>query len=280
MTSSGKQISPEEFQLLNDFISEQFGMHFANSRQEILVSRLGRRLESLGLKSFMDYYIMLQYNQNGELSKLAEAITNNETYFFRETHQFETLFGHAIDRLKSGLSVSGQLRILCAGCSSGEEAYTMNIYSKENQYRMWGIETVIEAFDLENDHVLAAQAGRYGPSSMRSMEQDQVEKYFNQTEQNIWSIKGAWKNGVRFFQGNILEPQTYKSPILYDVIFCRNVLIYFSEPAFYRAIDNFAGCLRPRGMLFLGHSESLYGMNTSFQAMKLGNSIAYSKEPR
>jgi chemotaxis protein methyltransferase CheR len=280
MTAQVKPISQEEFQLLNDFISDQFGMNFANSRQDILISRLSRRLEHLGLKNFMDYYIMLQYNPNGELGSLARAITNNETYFFRETHQFEILFGEAIEFLKKGLAIDGQLRILCAGCSSGEEAYTINIFAKENQYKMWGIETNIDAFDLESEHVTAAKLGLYGPSSMRSLNVTQMEKYFNEFEFDKWSIKNAWKSGIRFFQGNILEAETYKTPLLYDVIFCRNVLIYFSEPAFYNAIRCFAHSLRPQGLLFLGHSESLFGLDTSFQAMRFGNSIAYCKGKR
>ncbi|NMB99308.1 MAG: protein-glutamate O-methyltransferase CheR [Thermoanaerobaculaceae bacterium] len=271
------EISQEEFQLLNDFIVELFGMNFANGRQEILISRLKRRIENLGLNSFMDYYLMLQFNPDGERAHLAKAITNNETYFFRETGQFEVLFGEALDLVKSQPAVSGQLRVLCAGCSSGEEAYTLNIFAKENFFRTIGMEVVIDAFDIEISQIEKAKTGIYGKSSMRCLEKSQIEKYFLELGEEKWRIKSMFKNGINFFQGNIMKAETFKKAMQYDAVFCRNVLIYFSEFSFYKAVNNFAECLREDGFLFLGHSESLYGLDTAFHAVKYGNSIVYRK---
>lgn len=270
-------ITPEEFQVLNDYITERFGMHFAEHKQEILVSRLARRLQHLNLKSFMDYYLLLQYNTNGEIAHLTNTITNNETYFFRETHQFDALFDHALPELKEGLSSPGTLRVLCAGCSSGEEPYTFNLYAKQNQYRMWEIQAAIDAFDLEPERVTMALAAQYGPSSMRFTTEEQLQKYFTVMGKDRFSLKNPFRVGVRFFQGNIMEPASFVKPIPYDVLFCRNVLIYFSEPALHKAIAHFARALRPGGLLFLGHSESIIGVSPLFQAIRLGDCIAYRK---
>lgn len=270
-------MSMEEYEAINDLIAERFGIYFPEHKKDILESRLARRLSQLGLKSFMDYYFLLQYNPNGELDSLAHAVLNHETYFFRETHQFNVLFEHAFETLRDQCASPKRLRLLCAGCSSGEEPYTLNIYAKENQFRMWGYEIQIDAFDLEQERVDMALRASYGPSSMRSLTGEQVPRYFTAPERDQFVLRPLFRFGVHFFRGNILDLSTFGRYEPYDAVFCRNVLIYFSEIALHKAIENFSRVLHPGGLLFLGHSESIIGVSPRMQAVRLGDSIAYRR---
>lgn len=280
MNLSAPSLRHEEYALINEFLAERFGLTFPEHKREILESRVRPRLAALGLKSYMDYYVLLQYNPNGggELAQLARVVTNNESYFFRETHQFEALFQHGIEELKEDTALPGSLRFLCAGCSSGEEPYTLNIFSRENQYRMWGQSVAIDAFDLDDHRIAMAERAEYSQGSLRAVTEEQVSRYFTPgPSPGTRSLKSAFKLGVAFKVANILRPETYHQPIAYDALFCRNVLIYFSEPTLRKAIESFASCLRRGGLLFLGHSESIIGMTPLFEPVRLGDCIAYRR---
>ena len=282
MNSAAPCLGQDEYALLNEFLAERFGLTFPEHKREILESRVRPRLTYLGLKSFMDYYLLLQYNPNGgsELAQLARMVTNNESYFFRETHQFEALFQHGIEDLKADSALPDSLRFLCAGCSSGEEPYTLNIFAKENQYRMWGRSLTIDAFDLDDSRIALAKRAEYGPGSLRAATEEQLARYFlpgHDTETR--TLKPAFRLGVAFRVGNILRPETFIQPVAYDAIFCRNVLIYFTEVTLRRAVDSFAASLRLGGLLFLGHSESIIGMSSRFEPLRLGNCIVYRRVP-
>lgn len=271
-------MNQEEYDLLNEFLTEQFGISFPEQKREILESRLRGRIVELRMKSFMDYYVHLLYNGRGELSNLARLVTNNETYFFRETHQFDAMFEHALPTLKESLASPGVLRILSAGCSSGEEPYTLNAFVKDNQYRMWGITTEIDAFDVDDKRIAMAKAAEYGPSSLRSLTPPQTTRLFNaHAAPGSYSLKELYRSGVSFKLGNILRFETWGQVNRYDAVFCRNVLIYFSEPMLHKAIQNFALCLRPGGLLFLGHSESIIGVSSAFETVRIGDCIVYRK---
>lgn len=273
------KMTTEEYEVLNEYIAEQFGLHFPEHKREMLETRLSRRLETLGLGSYMEYYLALQYTPNGELSALARAITNNETYFFRETHQFEALFEHGLDLLRGTNPLGPTLHLLSAGCSSGEEACTLNFYAQENRFRMLGTQVIIDAFDLENEKIAIAKKGVYGASSMRCVEDDQLARYFERSSPGEFAPRPLYRSGIEFFTGNILNLLSFYRNPSYDAVFCRNVLIYFSEPAMRKAILNFAHVLRPGGLLFLGHSESIIGVTQAFEPIRLGNCIAYRRMP-
>lgn len=267
----------EELALLNEVIAEQFGIYFPDHKREILVSRLAPRLKSLHLTRFKDYYLHLQYDLAGEREYLASLLTNNETYFFRETRQFDSLFGDAIDELKDTAARSGKIRCLSAGCSSGEEPYTLNIYRLENRHRLAGTPLEIDAFDLDPDRLALADGAKYGRSSLRVLKPDQIARYFSESEANLYRLREPYRDGVSFRAGNIVKLETYRPNQPYDVVFCRNALIYFSERALHRAVKNFAQVLRPQGLLFLGHAESIIGFSRHFETVRLGACIAYRR---
>jgi len=273
------KMTEEEYHLFNELLSDSYGLNFPESKKGILESRLKPRLEALQLSQYMDYYYLLQFNANGakEIENLANLVTNNETYFFRELHQFESLFNQAIHDLKKTCTSANAIRVLVAGCSSGEEPYTINIYAKENQFRFWGYSLEIDAFDIDRDALRLANKAEYTERSLRFMDEEKIKQYFKTNDKKRYILKEMYRQGITFDWGNILKLETYHKSFLYDVVFCRNVMIYFSEHALHKAVENFAQCLRPGGLLFLGHSESIIGVSKSFEAIRVGNSIIYER---
>jgi chemotaxis methyl-accepting protein methylase len=166
---------------------------------------------------------------------------------------------------------------LCAGCSSGEEPYTLNIYARQAAQRQPGLRWSIDAFDIDVDRLRTARQAVYGGGSLRTTSEEQKAAYFEQAPDERWELRRPLRERVAFAYGNILEPKTFRKAAPYDVLFCRNVLIYFSESAFHRAIANFAQALRLGGLLFLGHSESLIGRSDRFETVRLERCIAYRK---
>ena len=271
------ELTREEQALINEVISAEFGLYFPDGKRQILASRLEPRLRELRLKRFLDYYLRLQYSLSTEREHLVRLLTNNETYFFREKSQFEALFGPELENLIATSLIPGQLRFLSAGCSSGEEPHTLNVYLKENRFRLARTRVVVDAFDLDTDRLTMARRGEYHLRSLRALEEDRYSRYFRTEDSKVFQLRDLYREGVRFRDGNILDPNSFVGPGYYDVVFCRNVLIYFSEIALRRAIENFARSLRPGGLLFLGHSESIIGMSAQLQTVRLGNCIAYRR---
>ena len=273
MSASIRPLSSEEHRLLNELISSRFGISFPDEKRASLESKLKPRLRALRLHRFLDYYLLLQYDFSSEADALTQLVTNNETYFFREIYQFEALF-------ESGLELIGRpapgraLNVLCAGCSSGEEPYSLSIFSREH---LPGNGLRIDAFDLDGARLEKAGAATYGAHSLRAASEEQIRSYFVRSGADQYELVPRYREKVRFSRGNILDIDTWPAKTGYDVVFCRNVLIYFSEEAVHRAIDHFAQALKPGGLLLLGHAESIIGVSPHFDAVRLKRCIAYRR---
>ena len=266
----------EELALFNELFAQKFGLFFPEHKREILESRLQPRLRANHLNRFIDYYLLLQYDMQREIDSLTQAITNNESYFFRETNQFEILEGDLLQGLVDG-GVRGRIRALSAGCSSGEEPYSLNIFLRRALGEDEAAPISIQGIDLDVHRLQQARDAVYRPSSLRSLSEQQIQHYFQKQNDFAFKLRPTFQLGVDLKRGNILEVQTLGPSYSYDVVFCRNVLIYFSEPALKTAIRHFAQVIRPGGLLFLGHSESIIGLTPLFQAERLGTTIAYRR---
>jgi chemotaxis protein methyltransferase CheR len=287
-------MTEEEYLLLNELISGRFGITFPEHKRELLESRLRPRLQALHLQRYLDYYLQLVCDGDGELRYLAQLVTNNETFFFRETHQFTALFDAALDELKEGATVPGTLRLLSAGCSSGEEPYTLGIFGRQSFVRLAGTTVTIDAFDVDSSRIEMAKRAEYQRTSLRALAPEQIERYFQPLATDPapgpaitpaigperWALKPAYRTGVHFAGGNILDLPSFGHQPPYDAVFCRNVLIYFTEPALHAAIAHFARVLRPGGILFLGAAESIIGLSDQFETVRLRDTIAYRKAHR
>lgn len=262
----------EELRLLTDLIEAQFGLVFGYGRQSLLESRLEARLSALGLPRIRDYYHYLLFSpqKRAELDELKKIATNNESYFFRADHQLKLLKSLATAPLFEG---KAPLRVLSAGCSSGEEAYSLAMV-----LRSLGPELPrgydIDALDLHPDKIEYARRGVYGENSLRGCDATTKAQYFDSLGPETYSVKAEYRRNIRFFEHNLVS-DAVPSALAYDVIFCRNVLIYFSPVAFEKAISAFARWLKPSGYLVLGHSESLVHRRTPFTPEILAGSVVY-----
>lgn len=268
-------LKDDEFQLINEILEENFGISFPEYKKYMLESKLKPRVIELGLKTFMDYYIHLQFSMNYEKRIVAQLLTNNESYFFRETYQVDALLNNGIEDVKK-ISEDGKIKFLIAGCSSGEEAYTLNIMLLENKYKLLQYDWEIFAIDIDMECLIKAKKAEYTNHSLRAIDEVTIQKYFFKNEGNF-KLKTIYKNNVFFEYGNIIDINSYQKNSPYSVIFCRNVLIYFSEQALFKAIKNFARVLKKGGFLFLGHSESIIGLSDYFEPMRMGDCIVYKK---
>ncbi len=176
-----------------------------------------------------------------------------------------------------GYDFSTTLSVLCAGCSSVEEPYSLNIFSREH---LPGNGLRIDAFDVDGARLETAETATYGTHSLRAASEQQIRDYFVRSGAEQYELLPRYRERVRFSRGNILDIATWPQKSGYDVIFCRNVLIYYSEEAVHRAIDHFAQALRPGGLLFLGHAESIIGVSPYFDAVRLKRCIAYRRAQR
>jgi chemotaxis protein methyltransferase CheR len=266
---------PAELKLLTDLIEERFGLAFQGIRLEILESKLRPRLRELHLTTLRDYYQYLRFHpdRDTELARLPAMVTNNETYFFRETHQFDLLVSHVIPERRAALR-GRPLRVLCAGCSSGEEPYSLSIALHNAGVALAGISWEIDGCDLNVERIARAQEALYAESSLRACDADARRKYFV-AEAGGFRLRDKYRANVRLFPTNLMAPNGALGWSVYDVILCRNMLIYVSDEAFGRVIGLFARSLLPGGYLLLGHSESLLDRKTAFAPAMVNGAVVY-----
>jgi chemotaxis protein methyltransferase CheR len=269
---------PEDvFRLLRDLIRDHCGLFFDDGSRYLLEKRLTRRVKSYHLSDFRDYYRLLRYDRNAETELLAiiDILTVNETYFFREQGQLKAFSTEILEELKETKKDSRRLRIWSAGCSTGEEPYTIAmIIAEMREFDGWDIE--VHGSDINQRVLQAARKGVYRKNSFRTIEPYFVKKYF-QAEDGCFKVVDAAKKNVNFSCLNLLDPQKIRFLGKMDVIFCRNVLIYFDSLSRRKVIDIFYDRLLDGGYLLLGHAESLINISTAFTLRHLKNDMVYQK---
>ncbi len=270
------------FRLLRDFIHGYCGIYFDDGSKFLLERRLARRLEQRQLRSFEEYYHFLRYDRKreDELVVLVDNLTTNETYFFRESPQLRAFSEEILPELRETLADRKVLRIWSAGCSTGEEPYTIAIllFESGDWWRDWQIE--ILGSDINQRVLHTARRGVYKKSAHRMTSPEMLAKYFVEEEKGDFRIVDRVRELVSFSCLNLLDP--YKTSLIsnMDIVFCRNVIIYFDKEAKKKVIESFYGKLREGGYLLLGHSESLINISNAFALRTLKNDMVYQKPHR
>jgi chemotaxis protein methyltransferase CheR len=274
------ELAEEEFRLLRDLIHEQFGLYYDDSQRSSLRARLAGRLSLLGLLSFEDYYRYLRFapERAAELARMVSHLTNNETYFFREQPQLQVFADNTLRTLRERKTQTGDrtLRVLSAGCSTGEEAMTLAMIIYDSGQFFWNWDVRIFGMDLDPEALEKAERGTYHQNSMRAVNLERLERHFIKDGKTV-RVKDAVRKLVSFRQGNLVEAESYVGLRPLDVIFCRNVLIYFSDGSIRRAMELFFESLVPGGYLFLGHAESLGRITDIFTPVRFQGAMAYQK---
>jgi chemotaxis protein methyltransferase CheR len=273
-------MSDEEHALVAELVRERFGLQFPAAHRDRVRFRLRLRLEALSIDTFIDYYRYLRLSPRAdeELGFLAEALTNGETFFFREWYQLRRFF-ESVAPASATAGGGRPLRVLSAGCSSGEEAYSLAMAWEESGLGARGAACEIHAVDVNAARIRQAETALYGGLSLRATSPDAKLRYFVEHEGKL-RIKDGLKDPIRFRVLNLLELGESFAPSWFDAVFCRNVLIYFDEAAEYRVYGLFHELLRPGGALFLGHSESLLGRTRLFAPRRAPEFIYYVKADR
>ncbi len=287
-------LSPAELKLLQTLIYQECGMFFDERRMDFLQDRLQRRIKSCQQDSFYAYYLLLTSRQGkSELAALLENLTVNETSFFRIRPQLDLFKKVVLEGLlkRKQERRDWSLRIWSAGCSTGQEPYTLAIlicdalayYYLRNPLPFdmptpkplvpppWKVE--ILASDINYSALLAAQQGVYTEPQMESVDYTCRLRYFDKIGDR-YTVKPALKNLVQFDFHNL---KAEFLPRRNDAIFCRNVMIYFDGPEQTRLVEKFYHCLNPEGYLFVGHAESLFGLTTNFHMIHENNATVYQR---
>lgn len=272
-------MSDEEFRLLRDFVYQHCGLHFDQESKYLLEKRLGKRLRYHGVSSFKDYYYLLRYHQNREqeLSEVIDSLTTNETYFFREDFQLKTFTREILPEIRARKEKEGtrKLRIWSAGCSSGEEPYTLAMLLLEAPFlHDWQVDII--GTDISQKVLQIARKGIYGQSSFRATEAVMQRRYFTEAEGKL-RIADRVKNLVTISHLNLFETSRVALLGKMDVIFCRNVIIYFDLAAKKRVVESFYQRLKPEGFLLLGHSESLMNITNAFFLRHFKHDMVYQR---
>ena len=288
------QLTDAELRLLQALVYQECGMHFDERRSHFLQDRLQRRLKECQLDSFYSYYRLLISNEGkNELARLLENLTVNETSFFRNKAQLDLFHKYILDDLLRHKQAHRDysLRIWSAGCSTGQEPYTLAMlvadglayYYLRNPLPIempspkplipppWKVE--ILASDISYSVLRAAQQGVYSEPQMSSVDFSYRLRYFDKIGER-YAVKRALKEVIHFDFHNL---KTEYLPQRNDVIFCRNVMMYFDEAEQKRLIDKFWRCLNPEGYMFVGHAESLLGLTEKFAMVHRNSGTAYKK---
>lgn len=275
-------LTDEAFKELRDIIYKTSGIYYSESKKYLLESRILKRIQSLKLNSLYDYVNYIKNPANkGELKNLFDAITINETYFFRAEQQFEALEKIIIPeliRIKSGQMSPVVIRIWSAACSTGEEPYTIAMIILEKVKPLYpNVQFQILGSDISTQVLEVAKNGVYKEYSVRNMPELYLKKYFV-SKDGFYYLKDEVKRLVRFSNINLFDANQMKLVTNCDVIFCANVLIYFDVPAKQKVVSYLYDALNPGGYLFIGYSESLHGISKAFKLVHLPKAIAYKKE--
>ena len=278
--SSGEprpRLMSEEFLLLRDVIYDYAGLRFDGDAMFLFDRRLGERVEALGLRSFNDYYKYLRFNARGpaELDEAIERLTTKETYFFRQEYQLRSFANELLPRLAQQNADSKRLCIWSAGCSTGEEVYTLAMLVRESDlFENWEVRLI--GSDICKSSVAAARRGVYQTSSFRTTSTAMQARYFREDVDGMHVVDQI-RRLCHFGQLNLLDSGRASMVGRVDVVFCRNVLIYFDLRSRRRVIDTLLDRLLPGGYLLLGHSESLLNLSTAFELVHLREDLVYRK---
>jgi chemotaxis protein methyltransferase CheR len=256
----------EDFEALRKLVKEITGINLSDQKRELVYGRLARRLRALQLRTFAEYRDLLASDGGREIGELCNAITTNLTSFFRESHHFDYLREQVLQPLAAAKRAGQRrVRIWSAGCSTGEEAYSlaMTVIESFPELRAWDVK--ILATDLDSDVLGKAQSGIYAADRVRSIGPQRLGRFFVEKRGRdgvSYEVSAELTALITFKQLNLMHPLPMKGPL--DAIFCRNVVIYFDKDTQRELFSRVATLQRPGDLLFLGHSESLFKVSESY----------------
>jgi len=266
-------LNDADYELFRKVIYDESGITFSATNRSILDSRIKELLRKKEIATPKEYYAVISKNPE-EMKEMLDSVTTNLTRFFRNQPHFDAFINYVIPQvaeLKKARGIDRNIKIWSAGCSTGEEPYTIAMIMKE--ICPPGFTFSITASDISLKSLMTAQQGFYADNRIDGIPADYLAKYFTKVEGG-YQIKDEIKKTIRFDYHNLKNDSGARN---LDVVFCRNVLIYFDEPAQLAVINHFWDSMAPQSFLFIGHSESLFGMKTNFEFVKTQWACFYNK---
>jgi chemotaxis protein methyltransferase CheR len=270
-------MTEEEFRLLREDIRDHCGLWYRDDSRYLLEKRLQTRLQALDLPDFTAYlrYLRFDPGREAELEEASEILTTNETYFFREPYQLHAFSREILPALAQANAKSRRLRVLSAGCSTGEEVYTLAALVKESRlFEGWEVELV--GSDISRRCVAQARAAAYGEHAFRVPDAVPLRRWFH-LRGGKWVVDDALRALVRFQRENLLSPRALSTVQRLDAVFCRNMMIYFDLESRRALLRRLHLRMRPGAWLLLGHAESLLNVTADFDLVHLTSDLVYRK---
>ncbi len=269
--------SEDEFRRLCEFLYRRSGMVFTEAKRYYVVRRLADRMKATGTTSFDSYFGRLRGDLDGEIEQFINAFTVNETYFYREEHQLRCLTTDILAQRIAARPRGDALRMWSVPCSTGEEPYSIAIWLLENWPQVDAYDIEIVGSDIDTEVLEAARGGVYGRRALMRLSPDLVERYFEPAGDEQWRIVDDLRGSVRFTAANIMDLAQTAAHGRFDVIFCRNMLIYFDDASRRMAAENLFESLLPGGYVCLGHTESMSRISPLFEVCRYADAIVYRR---
>lgn len=270
-------ISEDDFQKFQEFFYRKTGIQFDNAKRYFVDKRLVERIEANGCDGFRSYFTMLRFQASGaELQALVNLMTINETYFFREEYQFDCLVNSILPELVARKTDTAPIRIWVLPSSSGEEAYSiaMCLLERWPGIAQWDVEII--SSDIDTRILDQARAGRYSERSVKHVPRAYLQRHFK-TNADGYQLSEDLRSAVEFTRVNLMDAADVRPYRNFDVVFCRNLLIYFDDLSRKQAAETFYDALVPGGFICLGHSESMSRISSLYKIRKFPAAIVYQK---
>src|SRR6188768_1946176 len=275
--SHAVHITPEEVQRFCEFLYRRTGMSFTEGKRYFIDRRLEDRIAATGSPSFQAYFSLLRADADHEIEHLINSFTVNETYFYREDHQLRCMTSNLLDVIAAQKKPGGTVRIWSVPCSTGEEAYSIALWLMENWPQVDDYNIEIVGSDIDTRALKAAAEGIYGDRALMRLSPEVIGRYFRPLADGNHQIDDGLRDSIELTRVNLIDPQDMKQYRDFDLIFCRNVLIYFDDASRRQAAENLYDCLRPGGYICLGHSESMSRISPLFSVCRFPDAIVYQR---
>jgi chemotaxis protein methyltransferase CheR len=274
----GTTITDTDFAKFRDYFYRKTGMFFDASKRYFVDKRIVDRMAATGAEDFRSYFVALRFDADGgEMQQLVNAMTVNETYFFRETYQFDCLVNDLLDEVVARKRPGDRIRIWSVPSSTGEEPYSIAIYLLESWPGIADHDVEILSSDIDTKVLAAAQVGEYSARSVANLPRAVRERWFRETPGGLFRISRELVDAVEFSRVNVTSPLDTRAFRNIDVVFCRNLLIYFDDLSRRIAAEQFYDALAPGGFLCLGHSESMSRISSLFEARRFPDALVYQR---
>ncbi|MET0969246.1 MAG: protein-glutamate O-methyltransferase CheR [Tardiphaga sp.] len=272
-------ITEDEFRRLAEFLYRRTGMVFAETKRYYVERRIGERMQATSMNTFVRYFAYLRNDARSEVEQLINAFTVNETYFYREDHQLTCLSTDLLRERVAQKRRGDAIRIWSVPCSTGEEPYSIAMWLLENWAAVDDYDIEIVGSDIDTRVLEAAAEGIFGKRALMRLSPPLIARYFSDIGDDRWQILDDLRQSVQFSRVNLIDPRETRAQGKFDVIFCRNVLIYFDDESRRVAAENLYDNLLPGGFICLGHTESMSRISPLFEVCRYSDAIVYRRPP-